>query len=175
MSKPGFSHQPFAMQCSSGSITISNTILLATADASRVEAPTTIGGYLMVAFAAMGGLFFGYDSGYLNGIMGMPYFVHHTLVLDPNNHATSTPYPGHVGEVIVDPGHVGEVIVDIDSPGRGHSLAPFYLVTSRTLLPAGNQSALVAPYSTWVPSCRRSQNLFLSPLLVVLLLALLSA
>ncbi len=62
---------------------MSNTILLATADTSRIEAPITIKGFLMVAFAAMGGLFFGYDSGYLNGIMGMPYFIQLYTGLDP--------------------------------------------------------------------------------------------
>jgi hypothetical protein len=33
----------------------------------RIEAPVTIKGYLMCAFAAFGGIFFGYDSGYISG------------------------------------------------------------------------------------------------------------
>lgn len=42
----------------------------------RVEAPVTFKAYLMCAFAAFGGIFFGYDSGYINGVMGMHYFIH---------------------------------------------------------------------------------------------------
>lgn len=47
-----------------------------TADVSRIEAPVTMRAYLMCAFAAFGGIFFGFDSGYISGVMGMPYFVH---------------------------------------------------------------------------------------------------
>ena len=46
-----------------------------TADVARVEAPVTFKAYLMCAFAAFGGIFFGYDSGYINGVMGMTYFI----------------------------------------------------------------------------------------------------
>ncbi|OOF93528.1 hypothetical protein ASPCADRAFT_209484 [Aspergillus carbonarius ITEM 5010] len=51
-------------------------------DASRVEAPVTIKTYLMCAFAAFGGIFFGYDSGYINGVMGMRYFIEEFEGLD---------------------------------------------------------------------------------------------
>ena len=44
-------------------------------DAVRVEAPVTIKTYLMCAFAAFGGIFFGYDSGYISGVLGMKYFI----------------------------------------------------------------------------------------------------
>ncbi|KAI1415194.1 general substrate transporter [Hypoxylon sp. FL1857] len=44
-------------------------------DPNRVEAPVTVKAYLMCAFAAFGGIFFGYDSGYINGVMGMSYFI----------------------------------------------------------------------------------------------------
>lgn len=44
-------------------------------DATRVEAPVTFKAYLMCAFAAFGGIFFGYDSGYINGVLGMEYFI----------------------------------------------------------------------------------------------------
>lgn len=46
-----------------------------TADVSRVEAPVTLKAYLMCVFAAFGGIFFGYDSGYISGVMGMEYFI----------------------------------------------------------------------------------------------------
>ncbi|KAL4883967.1 general substrate transporter [Aspergillus karnatakaensis] len=43
---------------------------------ARVEAPVTWKTYLMCAFAAFGGIFFGYDSGYISGVMAMDYFIH---------------------------------------------------------------------------------------------------
>lgn len=51
-------------------------MLAATADVSRIEAPVTLKAYLMCAFASFGGIFFGYDSGYVSGVMGMNYFIH---------------------------------------------------------------------------------------------------
>lgn len=47
-----------------------------TADASRIEAPVTWKSYLMCAFAAFGGVFFGFDSGYISGVLAMNYFIH---------------------------------------------------------------------------------------------------
>ncbi|KAK5102763.1 hypothetical protein LTS08_003563 [Lithohypha guttulata] len=44
-------------------------------DANQVEAPVTVKAYLMCAFAAFGGILFGYDIGYINGITGMQYFI----------------------------------------------------------------------------------------------------
>lgn len=44
-------------------------------DARRIEAPVTVKAYLMCAFAAFGGIFFGYDSGYISGVLGMNYFI----------------------------------------------------------------------------------------------------
>lgn len=53
------------------------TVTLAeSANIDRIEAPVTLRTYLMCAFAAFGGIFFGYDSGYINGIMGMKFFIH---------------------------------------------------------------------------------------------------
>lgn len=34
-----------------------------TSDTSRIEAPVTVRAYLICAFAAFGGIFFGYDTG----------------------------------------------------------------------------------------------------------------
>jgi MFS transporter, SP family, sugar:H+ symporter len=39
-----------------------------------VEAPITVKAYLMCAFAAFGGMLFGYDSGYISGVLGMTFF-----------------------------------------------------------------------------------------------------
>ena len=50
--------------------------LVATADVNRIEAPVTPKAYFMCAFAAFGGIFFGFDSGYINGVMAMKYFIH---------------------------------------------------------------------------------------------------
>jgi len=59
--------------------------LVATADTGRIEAPVTLKAYMMCAFAAFGGIFFGYDSGYINGVLGMKYFITLYTGLDPND------------------------------------------------------------------------------------------
>jgi MFS transporter, SP family, sugar:H+ symporter len=46
-----------------------------TADINRVEAPVTMKAYLICAFAAFGGIFFGYDTGWMSGVLAMPYFI----------------------------------------------------------------------------------------------------
>ncbi|KAF9696678.1 hypothetical protein EKO04_005507 [Ascochyta lentis] len=40
----------------------------------RVEAPVTLRGYLLCVFAAFGGILFGYDSGYISGVLAMNAF-----------------------------------------------------------------------------------------------------
>ncbi|KFZ06893.1 hypothetical protein V501_06975 [Pseudogymnoascus sp. VKM F-4519 (FW-2642)] len=45
-------------------------------DVERIEAPMTMKAYFLCAFAAFGGFFFGYDSGYIGGVLGMKYFIH---------------------------------------------------------------------------------------------------
>ncbi|ODQ44271.1 hypothetical protein PICMEDRAFT_18515 [Pichia membranifaciens NRRL Y-2026] len=42
----------------------------------REEAPITWKTYVMCGFASFGGIYFGYDSGYISGVMGMNYFIH---------------------------------------------------------------------------------------------------
>lgn len=41
---------------------------------SRVEAPVTGKAYFLCAFAAFGGILFGYDSGYISSCLGMDFF-----------------------------------------------------------------------------------------------------
>jgi sugar porter (SP) family MFS transporter len=41
----------------------------------RVEAPLTWRTWLICAFTSVGGIFYGYDSGYISGVMGMTYFI----------------------------------------------------------------------------------------------------
>ncbi|OCL05789.1 sugar porter family MFS transporter [Glonium stellatum] len=57
--------------------------LVGATNVDRVEAPVTMKAYMMCAFAAFGGIFFGYDSGYISGVMGMEYFIHMLTGLDP--------------------------------------------------------------------------------------------
>ena len=50
--------------------------LAGTADHEAIEAPVTWKAYLLCAFASFGGIFFGYDSGYINGVTGSAVFIH---------------------------------------------------------------------------------------------------
>lgn len=44
-------------------------VVVGTTDTSRIEAPVTFKAYLMCAFAAFGGIFFGYDTGWMGGLV----------------------------------------------------------------------------------------------------------
>jgi MFS family permease len=44
-------------------------------DVEHIEAPVTWKAYLMCAFASFGGIFFGYDSGYINGVNASELFI----------------------------------------------------------------------------------------------------
>jgi MFS family permease len=44
-------------------------------DVERIEAPVTWKAYLICAFASFGGIFFGYDSGYINGATSSSVFI----------------------------------------------------------------------------------------------------
>jgi MFS family permease len=46
-----------------------------TQDVERIEDPVTWKAYLICAFASFGGIFFGYDSGYINGVLGAQIFI----------------------------------------------------------------------------------------------------
>jgi len=58
-------------------------------DLKHIEAPITWKAYLMTAFAAFGGIFFGYDSGYINGVTGSDNFIHQ--VMGPDSEKLSSP------------------------------------------------------------------------------------
>lgn len=49
--------------------------LATTSDVNAIEAPMTWKAYLICAFASFGGIFFGYDSGYINGVIGSTKLV----------------------------------------------------------------------------------------------------
>jgi hypothetical protein len=42
-----------------------------TANVTGIEAPVSFRSYVICAFASFGGILFGYDSGYINGVLGM--------------------------------------------------------------------------------------------------------
>lgn len=46
-------------------------VITGTTETSRIEAPVTVRAYLICAFAAFGGIFFGYDTGWMSGVLGM--------------------------------------------------------------------------------------------------------
>lgn len=47
----------------------------ATTNPDRVEAPVTARAYFLCVFASFGGIFFGYDTGWMGGVLAMPYFI----------------------------------------------------------------------------------------------------
>lgn len=53
---------------------LTSVVLQAAEHPEHVEAPVTWKAYLMCAFASFGGIFFGYDSGYINGVNGSEIF-----------------------------------------------------------------------------------------------------
>lgn len=80
----------------------------------RVEAPVTFKAYMACAFAAFGGIFFGFDSGYISGVLAMDYVKEHFRP------ASSGPYP--TGEGVQDkdkdlPSWVRSLITSILSAG----------------------------------------------------------
>ena len=67
---------------------VAPVVITGTADTSRLEAPITMRAYLICAFAAFGGIFFGYDTGWMGGVLAMPYFIRQYTGLpypDPND------------------------------------------------------------------------------------------
>lgn len=58
-----------------GAVVPRSMSLTGTADIGRIEAPVTVKAYLICAFAAFGGIFFGYDTGWMSGVLGMKYFI----------------------------------------------------------------------------------------------------
>ncbi|QYS97889.1 General substrate transporter [Trichoderma simmonsii] len=50
--------------------------VIGTADVTNIEAPMTFRAYILCGFAALGGILFGFDSGYVSGILDMPFLIH---------------------------------------------------------------------------------------------------
>ncbi|KIW94925.1 uncharacterized protein Z519_04904 [Cladophialophora bantiana CBS 173.52] len=72
--------------------------LSTTNDVNRVEAPVTWKAYLICAFASFGGIFFGYDSGYINGVNGVKEFIH--IVQGPDATALSSPHQSLIVSIL---------------------------------------------------------------------------
>jgi MFS family permease len=72
--------------------------LRTTHDVSRIEAPVTWKAYLMCAFASFGGIFFGYDSGYINGVNGSLLFIHQ--VEGPTATVLTTPHTSLITSIL---------------------------------------------------------------------------
>ncbi|KAF9522357.1 general substrate transporter [Crepidotus variabilis] len=72
--------------------------LVATADLNQIEAPVTWKAYLMCAFATFGGIFFGYDSGYINGVSGSKLFIE--AVEGPGKTALSSPHSSLIVSIL---------------------------------------------------------------------------
>ena len=72
-------------------------VLRGTTDTERIEAPVTVRAYLMCAFAAFGGIFFGYDTGWMGGVLAMPYFIrqHTGLEYPVDKFGTDTTSPAY--------------------------------------------------------------------------------
>ncbi|TRX96134.1 hypothetical protein FHL15_002858 [Xylaria flabelliformis] len=73
-------------------------VAIGSANLNRIEAPVTLKAYLMCAFSAFGGIFFGYDSGYINGVLGMPYFI--KQIEGPDATSLSGPSKGLITSVL---------------------------------------------------------------------------
>ena len=72
--------------------------LATTSDVNRIEAPVTWKAYLICAFASFGGIFFGYDSGYINGVTGSSLFIH--LVEGPTATALTGPHQSLIVSIL---------------------------------------------------------------------------
>merc|ERR1711939_943194 len=72
--------------------------LSTTNDVNRIEAPVTWKAYLICAFASFGGIFFGYDSGYINGATSNTEFIH--FIEGPNATALSSSHSSLVVSIL---------------------------------------------------------------------------
>lgn len=69
-----------------------------TDDVSRIEAPVTWKAYMICAFASFGGIFFGYDSGYINGTTGSAFFIN--LVEGPGIKELTAPHSSLIVSIL---------------------------------------------------------------------------
>jgi len=72
--------------------------LRTTEDVNAIEAPVTWKAYLICAFASFGGIFFGYDSGYINGVNGSSIFIQ--AVEGPDATKLSSPHQSLIVSIL---------------------------------------------------------------------------
>ncbi|KAJ9605551.1 hypothetical protein H2200_010208 [Cladophialophora chaetospira] len=72
--------------------------LSTTHDVNRIEAPVTWKAYLICAFASFGGIFFGYDSGYINGVNGSAEFIR--IIEGPDAKALSSSHQSLIVSIL---------------------------------------------------------------------------
>jgi MFS family permease len=72
--------------------------LATTSDVDHIEAPVTWKAYLLCAFASFGGIFFGYDSGYINGVNASAVFVQ--LVEGSGAKALTSPHQSLITSIL---------------------------------------------------------------------------
>lgn len=63
----------------------------------HIEAPVTWKAYLMCAFASFGGIFFGYESGYINGVKASPILIN---AIDPGLAALSSSHNSLITSIL---------------------------------------------------------------------------
>jgi hypothetical protein len=64
--------------------------VVGTTDVTHIKAPVTIRAYLLCGFVALGGILFGFDSGFVSGILDMPFLIHlYTGILIPGPDASA--------------------------------------------------------------------------------------
>jgi len=73
-------------------------ILSTTHDVNRIEAPVNFKAYLICAFASFGGIFFGYDSGYINGVLGSKEFI--LMVEGPDKDALTSSHQSLIVSIL---------------------------------------------------------------------------
>ena len=74
------------------------TVLATTSDVNAIEAPVTWKAYLICAFASFGGVFFGYDSGYINGVTGSKVFIQ--IIEGPTATALTGPHQSLIVSIL---------------------------------------------------------------------------
>lgn len=77
---------------------VGGAVLAVTSDVNAIEAPVTWKAYLICAFASFGGIFFGYDSGYINGVIGSKVFIN---IIEGDGHkALSGPHQSLIVSIL---------------------------------------------------------------------------
>merc|ERR1712093_743803 len=126
--------------CGQTSLTMAGGALHATDNIEHTEAPVTLKAYLLCAFASFGGIFFGYDSGYINGVNGSEEFIR--LIEGPTADALKSSHQSLIVSILSAGTFFGAIIAGI---GVGFESAIVILYMSE-ICPKKVRGALVAGY-----------------------------